>query len=413
MHEGDEGERMCLSIVNAMVLCFCGLPLLATALMMWIYMATSPPECGIGMWVLGCVTLVTSVLACCGIFLTVNALGEMTSARISSAVNEVEEKEAMELEEKLRGLWRRGGFQAKQAADQEKIKKHILDALLRTSTREFAHEDTYRRFLHAIQHLVEQCRVLPMCTAHVKYQKPDLGDFARGSCNEKLKKEALEWLSGVELLQEGYEHEDVERLLELFHVGTRQDEVLKSSELVSWREARHMAALDVAHEYFDNYNLQQLATGKCRQLHPLTVSRVQAEFLAAFVCLHAPGPVTMHLPAPVVPIVLAGRTDRRVGVLTDTTTAVAELHSLLREDSLKGGGSNDETEGQEMGLKVDTEGKLYLEGKMSVDGIRLMAAGARWRYGRGASRSVAGGAVVLAALSTGARRSSGGGARAW
>ena len=100
-----------------MVLCCCGLPLLVTAVVMWIYMTGSPPECGIGMWVLGRVTLVTSVLASCGLFLTVKALGETAAARSTSAVNEVQEKEIKELEEKIRGLWRRGGFTAKQAAD--------------------------------------------------------------------------------------------------------------------------------------------------------------------------------------------------------------------------------------------------------------------------------------------------------
>jgi hypothetical protein len=368
-----------------MVLCCCGLPLLATALMMWIYMAGSPPECGIGMWVLGCVTLVTSVLASCGLFLTVKTLGETAAARSASTVNEVEEKEINELEDKLRGLWRRGGFRAKQAADQKKIRNHILDALLRTSTRDLAHEHTCRRFLHAVQHLVEQCRVLPMRTTHVKYQKPGLGDLFD---EKKLKEEAMEWLSGVEVLEEGYEHEDVERLLELFALGTRQGEaVLKSSELASWREARHMAALDVAHECLDDYNLDQLATGKCRHLHPRTVSRVQAEFLAGFVCLHAPGPVTIELPAPVVPIVLGGRTDRRVGVLTDSATAGAELHALLGNDSLHGDGSHDEPEGQAMGLKVSESGGIDLKSRMSVEGLRVLAAGVRWRYGRGASRA--------------------------
>jgi hypothetical protein len=121
---------------------------------------------------------------------------------------------------------------------------------------------------------------------HVRYQKPDLDGLFD---EKKPKEEALEWLSGVEVLAEGYEHEDVERLLELFAIGTREGEaVLKSSELASWREARHMAALDVAHEYLDDYNLEQLATGKCRHLHPRTVSRVQAEFIFAFVCLYAP-----------------------------------------------------------------------------------------------------------------------------
>jgi hypothetical protein len=44
-----------------MVFCCCGLPLLATAVMLWMYMAASPPECGIGMWVLGCATLVVTI----------------------------------------------------------------------------------------------------------------------------------------------------------------------------------------------------------------------------------------------------------------------------------------------------------------------------------------------------------------
>jgi hypothetical protein len=180
----------------------------------------------------------------------------------------------------------------------------------------------------------------------------------------------------------------MERLLELFAIGTRQGEaVLKSSELASWRKARHMAALDVAHEYLDDFNLEQMATGKCSHLHPRTVSRAQTEFLAAFVCLYTPDTVTVHLPAPVVPIVLAGRTDRRVGVLTDSATAGAELHALLGNDTLHARASNDEPEEQAMGLKVDEKGKLDLKGEMSVDGLRVLAAGVRWRYGRGASRA--------------------------
>jgi hypothetical protein len=147
-----------------------------------------------------------------------------------------------------------------------------------------------------------------------------------------------------------------------------------------------MAALDVAHEYLDDYNLEQLATGKCRHLHPRTVSRAQAEFLAAFVCLHAPGPVTIQLPAPVVPIVLAGRTDRQVGVLTDSATAGAELHALLGNGSLNVDGSNYEPEGQAMGLDA-SYGSMSLGGCMSVEGLRVLAAEARWRYGRGASRT--------------------------
>jgi hypothetical protein len=321
----------------SMVFCCCGLPLFATALMMWIYMSDSPPECGVGMWVISCVALLTLVLVCCTIFFTVKALGETASSRRSSSVNEVEETKIKELEEKLRGLWRRGGFRGKHTADQEHIKKHILDALLRTSTRDLAHEYTCRRFLHAVQHLVEQCRVLPIRSTHVPYHKPERFYGLLNMRDEQTIKQAHEWLSGVELLQEGYEHEDVERLLELFDIGTRQGEpVLKSSELASWREARHMAALDVAHEYFNDYNLEQLATGKCRQLYPFTVLRVEAEFLAAFVCIHSPGPVSIHLPAPVVPIVMAGRTDRRVGVLMDSESPGAELHALLGKVSIRG-----------------------------------------------------------------------------
>ena len=50
-----------------------------------------------------------------------------------------------------------------------------------------------------------------------------------------------------------------------------------------------LAALNVTHEYFDNVNLMQVATGKIRQMHLTTVSRKHAAFLAAFVAIHAPG----------------------------------------------------------------------------------------------------------------------------
>ncbi len=39
-----------------------------------------------------------------------------------------------------------------------------------------------------------------------------------------------------------------------------------------------------------------------------------------------------------------------------------------------------------MGLKVSS-GQIYLKRKISVEGLRVLAAGARWRYGRGASRA--------------------------
>jgi len=161
-----------------------------------------------------------------------------------------------------------------------------------------------------------------------------------------------------------------------------------------------MAALDITHEHFDDYNLEQLATGKCVDIYPRSMSRVEAEFVAAFVCLHSPGPVSIQLPAPVKrPIVLAGRTDRRGIVLTDSTTplmlrtttgdlAHAELDALLGGDSLNYGCNDGFNDGfKVMGLDC-SRGSLCFSGEMSLEGLRLLMAGARWWYGRGASRAV-------------------------
>jgi hypothetical protein len=231
-----------------------------------------------------------------------------------------------------------------------------------------------------------------------RYPQPDLPNFS-GNAEEQ----ALEWLSSLELLQAGYEHQDSERLLDLFAIGTREGEsVLKSTELSSRRDACHMTVLDVAHEHFDDYNLEQLATGKCLHIYPRSMSRVEVEFVAAFVCLHSPGPVSIHLPAPVRrPIVLAGRMDCRGIVLTDSTTplmlrtttgdlAHSELDALLGGESLNYGcndGCNDGFEGQVMGLDC-SRGSLCLSGEMLLEGLRLLMEGARWWYGRGASRAV-------------------------
>jgi hypothetical protein len=201
-------------------------------------------------------------------------------------------------------MWRRGGLEAKPGADRERIKTAARAALARISTREMSNKHICRFFEHAARHLKEACCELPMRSAHVKYPKPALEvDFEED-------KEGLAWLAGVELLKRGYTHEDMERVLELFALGTRQGEqVLRSSELASEWEAAQMAALNVAHESFDGVNLVQLATGKTNKVHLSAVSPIQAAFLAAFVSLHAPGPVAVVLPPPSVRIVLAGRAN--------------------------------------------------------------------------------------------------------
>ncbi len=84
--------------------------------------------------------------------------------------------------------------------------------------------------------------------------------------------------------------------------------VLLSELATEWEEVQ-MAVLNVSHENFDGVNLVQLATGKTNQVHLSAVSPIQAAFLAAFVSLHAPGPVAVVLPPPSVRIVLAGRAN--------------------------------------------------------------------------------------------------------
>ena len=87
-----------------------------------------------------------------------------------------------------------------------------------------------------------------------------------------------------------------------------------------------MTALDVTHEHFDDCNLEQLSTGKCLHIYPHSMSRVAVEFVSAFICLHS---------------------------------------------------------------RLDcSRGSLCLSGEMSLEGLRLLMAGARWWYGRGASRAV-------------------------
>jgi hypothetical protein len=78
--------------------------------------------------------------------------------------------------------------------------------------------------------------------------------------------------------------------------------------------------------------------------------------------------------------------QRAKRVAVALATAGAELHDLLRNNTLHARGSNDEPEGQAMGLNAN--GNIDLdEGRMSVEGLRVLAAGARWRYGRGSSRA--------------------------
>ena len=87
-----------------------------------------------------------------------------------------------------------------------------------------------------------------------------------------------------------------------------------------------MTVLDVTHEHFDDYNLEQLAAGKCLHIYPDSMSRVAVEFVSAFICLHSPDPVYL-------------------------------THAEL-------------------------------SGEMSLEGLRLLVSGARWWYGSGASRAV-------------------------
>jgi len=181
----------------------CGLPLVVTALMMGGYMAASSPECGHALWVLGCAVLGTVVLGGGGLGLLFQARGEQAPAL--DAVQEVKEIEA--LEEKLRRLWRQGGFLAKPQADRDAMIASIRAALARVPTRDLAQAHVCRWFLHAVKHVVEECRVLPMRSTHVEYPMPVLEVFGK---DDEPDKEGLEWLAGVELLQEGYVHDDLQ-----------------------------------------------------------------------------------------------------------------------------------------------------------------------------------------------------------
>ena len=91
-----------------------------------------------------------------------------------------------------------------------------------------------------------------MKSLHARFPEPEL------KVNGERDAEGLAWLSEVALLRDGHMREDMERLLELFAMGTEQGKsVLQPSQLSSERDAWHMAALDVTHEYFGNFNLEQ------------------------------------------------------------------------------------------------------------------------------------------------------------
>ena len=228
----------------------------------------------------------------------------------------------------------------------------------------------------------------------VRYPKPQLlVEESIESTNQRMEEDkgGLAWISAVELLQAGYERDDLELVLRLFETGTRPGAlVLRSSELASEWEAAQMAALNVVHEYFDGVNLAQLATGKTTTVHLAAVSPLQAAFLAAFVSLHAPGPVAVVLPPPAVRIVLAGRADSRVAHGGGSAGAAhgSELAALLGGDRARGGGGEEALDDSLLGLELGSDGDLVLKnGKLSLDALRLLVHGARWRFGRGASRA--------------------------
>jgi ankyrin repeat protein len=371
----DSADVFYLGLLGCFCLCT---PLVVTALVMWIYLAQSSPACGIELWVLGYAAPGAGVLAVVCIVLALRALAGGWRAPAPE-----DDAEIREMQSELRRMWRRGGLEAKPGADRERIKTAARAALARVSTREMSNEHICRFFEHAARHLKEACCELPMRTAHVKYPKPSL------EVEYEEDKEGLAWLAGVELLKRGYTHEDMERVLELFALGTRQGEqVLRSSELASEWEASQMAALNVAHESFDGVNLVQLATGKTNKVHLSAVSPIQAAFLAAFVSLHAPGPVAVVLPPPAVRIVLAGRADPRAGRSggSEGATHGSVLAALLGAGAGDVGG--EALDASMMGLEVGGDGECVLKNdKLSLDALRVLVQGALWRYGHGASRA--------------------------
>jgi len=132
-----------------------------------------------------------------------------------------------ELEEKLQRLCLKGGFLAKPQADRDMMITTILDVLARVSTRDLAQAHVCRLFLHAVRHVVEECRVLPMRSTHVEYPIPDLGSWLEiheEGLITKYDEVGLEWLAAVGLLQEGYVHEDLQLVLRLFMLGMRVGE---------------------------------------------------------------------------------------------------------------------------------------------------------------------------------------------
>ena len=147
----------------------------------------------------------------------------------------------------------------------------------------------------------------------VRYATPRLLVEAGKEPNNQSMEEdkaGLSWISAVELLQAGYERDDLELVLRLFETGTRPGAlVLRSSELETERAAWHMAAVNVTHKYFDFCNLHEVAQGTLQKLHCAAVSNIQSSFLAAFVSIHGAGPVEVCLPAPVLPVVLGFHRD--------------------------------------------------------------------------------------------------------
>jgi len=149
-----------------------------------------------------------------------------------------------------------------------------------------------------------------------------------------------------------------------------------------------MAALNVSHAYFDFANLEQLATGTVHTLHCAVVSHKQAVFLAAFVSLHAPGPVALHLPGPppVVPLLLGHCPDqlRHADINGETETS-------YQSEALLGGtegalGDVKPLDDSLLGLKCGSCNMLVLtDSKVSVEALRVLVEAARWWYGRGAS----------------------------